>query len=253
MAKKHGKEIKTSGEAKDKSQKVPQRDKIKSELTIFHREDLTEKQKAYLEIILDKKTNIVFMNGGAGTGKSFLSIYAGLMALNDKTQSDILYLRSPIESASRSIGYLPGTQEEKSSAYLGPLLDKLDELLPRNEATELVKDSRVKGDVINFIRGSSWNAKFVIADEMQNATAEELKTLMSRLGKYSKLIILGDPGQSDIGSKSAFLKYFDLFNNSESKDYGIYCVSFTREDIVRSRILGYILDRIEGTYTPPKA
>jgi phosphate starvation-inducible PhoH-like protein len=251
MAKKHvGTEETVDGHKKDKSQKVPQRDKLKHELNIYHRDDLTEKQKQYLEIILDKKTNIVFLNGCSGTSKTFLSLYAGLMAINAKTQSDILYLRSAIESASKSLGALPGDILEKVTPYLSPLHDKLEELLPSNEVTMLIKENRITGNVVNFIRGSSWNAKFIIVDESQNLNHLELKTIMTRLGKYSKLIILGDPSQSDLNSKSGFMPYFDLFNNDESKEYGIHCLSFTRQDIVRSKILGYILDRIEGTYTP---
>lgn len=252
MAKKHsGTEDVSDTSKKDKSQKVPQRDKLKHDLNIYHRDDLTEKQKQYLDIILDKKTNIVFLSGPSGSSKTFLSLYAGLMALNSKTQSDILYLRSAIESASKSLGALPGDILEKVNPYLSPLHDKLEELLPSNEATMLIKENRISGNVVNFIRGSSWNARFVIVDEGQNLTHLELKTVMTRLGKYSKLIILGDPSQSDLNGKSAFMPYFDLFNSEESKDYGIHCLSFSRQDIVRSRILGYILDRIEGTYTPP--
>lgn len=238
-------------EHKDRSQKVPQRDKIKTSLSIYHRNDLTEKQKGILELILDKKTNIVFISGCAGTSKTYLAVYAGLMALNNKTQSDILYLRSAIESASKSLGYLPGDKDLKTEVYLAPLKDKLDELLPRTEMEELMKDGRIKGEMVNYIRGSSWNAKYVIAEESQNYSKNEILTIMTRLGKHSKLIIIGDPGQVDMKEKSAFMPFFDLFNTEESKDYGIYCVSFTRADIVRSKILGYILDKIEGTYTPP--
>lgn len=249
MAKKHkpGEEI----GKKDKSQKVPQRDKIKQELSILHRDDLTQKQLDYIDLILDKNTNIVFINGPAGSSKTYVAVYAALMALNKKSQSDILYLRSAIESSSRSLGHLPGSAEEKINVYLAPLQDKLEELLPKNEVDALIKDQRIIGNVVNYIRGASWNAKFVIVDESQNLTPKELKTVMSRLGKYSKLIILGDPGQSDLKEESGFLKYFDLFNSEESKEYGIHAVSFTRADIVRSKILGYILDKIERTYTPP--
>lgn len=236
---------------KDKSPVIPQRDKLKSGLNIFHRQDLTDKQKELIELINDKKTNIVFVSGCAGTSKSFTAIYAGLLALNNKTQSDILYLRSAIESASKSLGALPGDLELKVSPYLAPLYDKLEELLPKGDIDVLKKENRIAGNVVNFVRGSSWNAKYVIVDESQNLTPLELKTIVTRLGKYSKLIICGDPGQSDLKEKSGFMPMFDLFNSEESKDYGIHCFSFTRADIVRSRFLGYILDKIEGTYSPP--
>lgn len=234
---------------KDKSQKIPQRDKLKQELSIYHRDDLTDKQKSFLGTILDKKTNIVFLKGPAGTSKTFLAVYAALMALSNKNQSDILYVRAPIE-VGKSLGHLPGTEAEKVNAYLAPLYDKVEELLPKNEAEMLLKDNRIAGTVPNYLRGQNWNARFVIVDEAQNLGSVEMKVIISRLGKYGKLIFLADESQADIKGPVEFLRYFDLFNNEESKSYGIHALSFAREDIVRSPILGYILDRIEGIYIP---
>jgi phosphate starvation-inducible protein PhoH and related proteins len=235
---------------RDKSQKVPQRDKLKQELSIYTRDDYTEKQKYLIDLILDKKTNIVFVSGCAGTSKTHIAVYAGLKALSNKSQSDILYLRSAVESASKSLGALPGEVNDKIGPYLIPLQDKLEEMLPKCEVDALIKDQRIQGNVVNYIRGASWNAKYIIVDESQNLTKEELKTVLSRMGKYSKLIICGDPDQSDLKEKSGFMDMFDKFNSPTSEEYGIYCFSFSRADIVRSKFLGYILDVIEGTYTP---
>jgi phosphate starvation-inducible PhoH-like protein len=234
---------------KDRSQKIPQRDKLKQELSIYHREDITEKQKKFLDVILDKKTNVVFLKGPAGSSKTFLAVYAALIALSNKQQSDILYIRAPIE-VGKSIGHLPGTEAEKTNAYLAPLYDKIEELLPKNEAEMLLKENRIAGTVPNFLRGQNWNARFVIVDEAQNLGPVEMKVIISRLGKYGKLIFLADESQADIRGPVEFIRYFDLFNNQESMNYGIYALSFTRKDIVRSPILGYILDRIEGVYDP---
>ena len=235
---------------KDKSVKVPQRDKLEQELSIYHRDDLTEKQKQFLDVILSKKTNIIFLRGNAGTSKTFLAIYAGLMALNSKTQADITYIRAPIE-VGKSIGYLPGEFNEKIDNYLIPLYDKLEELLPKSDIDYLLKDQRITGNIPNFVRGQNWNAKYVIIDEAQNIDAGTMKTLISRIGKYSKVIFLADESQTDVRGPVEFMRYFDLFNDESSKELGIHCLSFTRQDIVRSPILGYILDKIEGTYTPP--
>jgi len=250
-AKKNNSSSECKNEKVDNSVRVPQREKLKQELHIYHRNDLTEKQKELVELILDKKTNIVFISGCSGVSKTFCAVYAGLMALNNKAQSDILYLRSAIESSSKSLGALPGDINLKITPYLAPLYDKLEELLPKPDVDLLTNENRINGNVVNFIRGASWNAKFVIVDESQNLNAQELKTVLSRMGKHSKLIILGDPSQSDLKEKSGFMSFFDLFNSEESKDYGIHCFSFTRADIVRSKFLGYILDKIEGVYTPP--
>lgn len=232
----------------DKSSHIPQRDKLKQNLSIYHRDDLTEKQLKYLDIISDKKTNIVFLKGAAGTSKTFLAAYAGLIALNDKRQSDILYIRAPIE-VGKSIGHLPGTLEEKVSAYLAPLYDKIEELLPRNEADLLLKEKRIEGTIPNFLRGQSWNARFIIVDEAQNLDAESMKVIITRLGKYSKLLFLADESQTDLKKSGEFMRYFDLFNDETSASKGIHSLSFTKEDIVRSPLLSYIIDRIEGVYT----
>lgn len=236
---------------KDKSAKVFQRDKLNFDLHLHHRDDLTAKQLGLLDLIADKKTNIVFINGPAGTSKTFLAVYAALLALEKKSQSDIVYIRSIIESASKSMGALPGDADEKLLPFIAPLYDKLEELIDKPDIDRLLKENRIKGMPVNFVRGSSWNAKFIIVDESQNLTPIELKTIITRMGKYSKMIIMGDSGQTDLKEKSGFMPLFDLFSGEESHEYGIHTFSFDKKDIVRSKILGYILDRIEGTYTPP--
>ncbi len=230
----------------DKSVKVPQRDKIAYELNIRQRDDLTDNQKRFIDLAMDKSTRVIFVSGPAGTSKTFVSVLAGLMTLNKHSVSDILYIRSVVESASRSMGFLPGEAGDKMLPYLQPLLDKLDEMLPADQIALLTKEKRVEGTVVNFLRGASFNAKFIIADEAQNFDTKELTTIMTRLGKFSKLIIAGDPGQSDINGKSGFVKMCDLFNDEESRKNGIHYFSFTKEDIVRSGILKYIVERLES-------
>jgi phosphate starvation-inducible protein PhoH len=90
------------------------------------------------------------------------------------------------------------------------------------------------------------NAQYIICDESQNFTFKELTTAITRLGKFSKIIILADPNQSDINGRSGFMPMFDLFNSEESKNQGIHCFSFTKDDIVRSGILRYISEKIEN-------
>lgn len=230
----------------DKSIKVPQRDKIDFPLNIRMRQDLTENQKKLIDLILDKNTKLVFIDGPAGTSKTFVAIMAGLMLLNKHSVSDILYVRSIAESASKSLGSLPGTQEEKIMPFLMPMIEKLDELLPKDEVTRLVKEERVSGTPINYLRGASFNARFILADESQNLTKKELTTLVTRLGQFSKMIVAGDKEQSDINGQSGFSHFFDLFNDEESRENGIHCFAFTKDDIVRSGILRYIIGRLES-------
>jgi phosphate starvation-inducible PhoH-like protein len=234
-----------SGAATDKSTKVPQRDKIGFDLSISQRADLTDKQKELIHLILDKNTKVVFLSGPAGTSKTYVSVLAGLMLMQKRAVSDILYIRSVVESASRSLGYLPGEAGMKMEPYTRPLHDKMEEMLPKCEVDRLVKENRIEGIPVNFLRGASFNAKFIISDESQNETREELLTILTRVGQFSKIVICGDPSQSDIGSKSAFQKTFDMFNDEESRENGIHCFSFTKDDIVRSKIVKYIVERFE--------
>lgn len=229
----------------DKSKHIHQASKLDWILNIKERGDLTNKQKELIDIILDKNTKIVFVNGPAGCSKTFLAVYCGLMLLNSKNVSNIVYVRTIIESASRSLGSLPGTESEKMEPFTLPLMDKLEEFLSIGEIKKLNAEKRIRGIPVNFLRGASMNAQYVIADEAQNFNFKELLTTISRLGEYSKLVFLMDPDQSDINGRSGALPMFDLFNTEESKKNGIHCFSFTKEDIVRSGILKFILERIE--------
>lgn len=230
----------------DSSPLVPQRDKIGFELHIKERDDITPKQKELIDLILDKETKVVFISGPAGTSKTFVSVLAGLKLLNKRAISDLLYIRTVVESASRSLGYLPGEQGEKMEPYLRPLQDKMEEMISHHDIERLKKEKRIEGAPVNYIRGASFNAKFILVDEAQNLDIKEITTVITRLGMFSKMIIAGDPGQSDINGKSGFIKFFDWFNDEESRKNGIHCFSFTKDDIVRSGVLKYIVERIEA-------
>lgn len=231
----------------DKSAFVPQRDKLKDGLSINPRYQWTDRQKELINLILGKDTKVVFVNGPAGTAKTLVGVYAGLALLNERKVSDMVFVRSLIESASRSMGALPGEAKDKFEPYAMPLNDKLSELLPPCDINRLYAEQRIQLVPINFVRGASYNVKYILSDESQNLDYKELTTLISRLGRFSKIVILGDAGQSDINGKSGFIKMFDLFNDEASRIQGIHCFSFTKDDIVRSGILRYIMERIEGT------
>ena len=230
---------------RDRSPIVPQRNKIDRTLNIVRRNDLTEKQKDFLKLALDSNTKIVFVSGPAGTGKSFLTVLAALELINSKKVSDLLYLRSIVESSSRSMGFLPGDVSLKVGVYLRPLTDKLEEFLSARDIKYLTEDSRISGEPINFLRGQNWNARVVIVDEAQNIDFCEHVTILSRIGKFSKVFVCGDPMQSDINSKSGFVPMYTLFDNEESRKEGIYVFNFTKDDIVRSGLVKYIIGVIE--------
>lgn len=231
---------------KDTSPKIPQNEKLKNNIQINQRE-LTKNQLNLLDILQNKNTKLVFVSGPAGTSKTFTSILAGLKLLNDKKVSEIIYVRSVVESSDNKLGFLPGEVDEKLSPYIQPLLDKLEELIPKCEVEKLKKEERIHGFPINFLRGLNWNAKCIIADEAQNMNKKELITLITRLGEFSKMYICGDPDQSDINGKSGFLQIMELFDDDESRENGVYIFKFTEEDIVRSALVKFIIKKLKKT------
>ena len=235
---------KNKKQREDKSPIVPQKNKIKSEIEINQRE-LTIKQKQFLDIALDKNTKLMFVSGPAGTSKTYISVLAALMLMNQKRVSDLLYLRSAVESADSKIGFLPGEADEKMAPYIQPLLDKLSELTTKSAIDLLQKENRLDSIPIGFLRGLNWNAKSIIADEAQNMTYKELVTLVTRVGEFSKVFILGDPEQSDINGKSGFIKMMNQFDDNESKEHGIYTFRFEEEDIVRSGLVKFIIKKLK--------
>jgi len=235
---------KNKKQREDKSPIVPQKNKIKSEIEINQRE-LTIKQKQFLDIALDKNTKLMFVSGPAGTSKTYISVLAALMLMNQKRVSDLLYLRSAVESADSKIGFLPGEADEKMAPYIQPLLDKLSELTTKSAIDLLQKENRLDSIPIGFLRGLNWNAKSIIADEAQNMTYKELVTLVTRVGEFSKVFILGDPEQSDINGKSGFMKMMNQFDDTESKEHGIYTFRFEEDDIVRSGLVKFIIKKLK--------
>jgi phosphate starvation-inducible PhoH-like protein len=235
----------TSNEIKkDYSPIIPQRSKIQIPLSIYERADFTTKQRDFVNLVLDKKVKLLFVTGPAGTTKSYLSIYCALKMLNEKRISDLIYVRSIVESTENKIGYLPGEIESKTSPYMEPLYDKLDELLPKNEIDLLKKDQRLNTIPISFLRGANWNAKFIFSDESQNMTMKELTTLITRVGQFSKIIVAGDPEQSDVNGKSGFIKMINTFDDEESRSNGIYVFKFTEDDILRSELVKFIVKKL---------
>ena len=233
-----------SEDTTDKSPIVYQRGKLSRPLNISKR-PLTDRQKEFLELVLDKKCKLMFISGPAGSSKTYMAIYAGLTLMSEKRVSDIIYVRSAVESSDYSLGFLPGEMKDKLSPYLQPLEEKIEELLPKDDISILKKEDRLIPMPIGFVRGASWNAKCIIADESQNFSKKEILTLISRVGEFSKLLVCADPEQSDINGKSGFIPMMNHFNDEESRSNGIYTFEFTEEDIVRSALVKFIIGKMK--------
>ena len=208
----------------------------------------TDKQKEFFKIALHKDTKIIFVEGPAGTSKSLLSVYCGLQLLNMKVISDIMYLRSAVESSESKLGFLPGSAEEKLMFYNMPFLDKLDELLENARIEKLQNEGRISMFPVNFARGMNWTNKCVILDEAQNSTVKEITTVLTRLGKETKCFVLADPMQTDLRSDrlcGGFEKLYRLFTDQESQAMGIHTFKFDEDDIMRSELCKFIVKKLK--------
>lgn len=212
---------------------------------------LTEVHESFLQMLLYKDTKMVFVDGPAGSAKSYLAVYGALQMLLKKQAKQIVYIRSIIESASKSIGSLPGEVGEKFHPWALPLIEKLDELVGSKVGGELMREDYVKCMPVNFVRGLTFRDSVVIVDESQNLVTSELIAILTRFGENTKYVVIGDSRQSDIGNKSGFSKVQHVFNNVESEDKGIHSFLFTENEVVRSEILKFIVGKLETiNHTP---
>ncbi len=229
---------------KDTSPTVSQRDKIAFEVKI--REfNWSEKQKRLIELIQGKNSKVIFVQGPAGSAKTHLAVYTALRALNEKRIGEIVYVRQPVESSKYNVGYLKGDLQEKLTPYAQPLEDKLNEFLAKGDIDKLKKEERIICAPVGHMRGRTFNANYILVDEAQNLTSEDFLLILTRLGKFSKMIVTGDIMQPDV-KNSAFQKVACLFDDEKSAEKGIHSFTFGKEDIFRNEILAYIIEKFES-------
>lgn len=152
-------------------------------------------QKRYVELM--RRKPLVFGVGPAGTGKTFLAVAMGVRRLLDKQVRRIILTRPAIE-AGESLGFLPGTFEEKVSPYMRPLYDGLEEMLDYNKVQRLTEQGMIEIAPLAYMRGRTLNDAFVILDEAQNATRQQMKMLLTRIGTGTTVVVTGDPTQVDL-------------------------------------------------------
>ena len=220
-------------------------DSLKLDFKITVPFELTQKQIAFNKLLMHKNTNIVFCNGPAGTSKTFGAVYAALQLIKAKLKDNILYIRSAVESSSARMGFLPGEAEDKFAAYTYPLYEKLEELIPPQAVKTLVTNKVITTESTCFIRGRTFKDTVVIIDEPQNLTRKELLLLLTRFGKNTKMVLVGDFTQSDIKGND-YRRVFEEFRyNKGSRENGIEFFEFTKDDILRSPIIKHIAEVFE--------
>lgn len=191
-------------------------------------------QGEYLEAI--KSNDIIFGIGSAGTGKTFIAAsYAASQLFHRKV--DKVVLTRPNVETGRGLGFLPGTLEEKYAPYLLPFDAIFNKALGKGFYEYCLKSKTIEPTPLGFLRGTTFENCIVLVDEAQNCTREEMKMLLSRIGKNCKMIFSGDTEQSDIGNDSGLE---DAVNRLEGIN-GIAIVDFLDEDIVRSKLCKAII------------
>ncbi len=196
----------------------------------------TLNQKRYVDAI-DKHT-IVFGIGPAGTGKTYLAMAKAVQALQSKNVNRIILSRPAVEAGER-LGYLPGTLSEKIDPYLRPLYDALHDMVDPETIPKLLAAGTIEVAPLAFLRGRSLNDAFIILDEAQNTTAEQMKMFLTRLGFGSQMVVTGDTSQVDLpgGTRSGLRVVENILTGVEDVSFN----RLTSHDVVRHRLVGRIV------------
>ena len=197
-------------------------------------------QRRYVDAI--ESHDMVFGIGPSGTGKTYLAVAMAVEALLTKEVSRIILARPAVEAGER-LGYLPGTLQEKINPYLRPLYDALYDVLDPDRVERYLEKSIIEIAPIAFMRGRTLNDAFVILDEAQNTTSEQMKMFLTRLGFNSKAVVPGDITQIDLpnGRRSGLIEAIDVVGKVE----GISFIYFTERDVVRHSLVQRIIRAYE--------
>jgi phosphate starvation-inducible PhoH-like protein len=204
----------------------------------------TPNQKRYVEAV--RRNDLVFVIGPAGTGKTYLAMALAVAALLEKRYKRIVLTRPAVEAGER-LGFLPGDIEEKVNPYLRPLYDALNDLVDVERARKMVERGVIEVAPLAFMRGRTLHSCFVILDEAQNTTIEQMKMFLTRLGPESRAVVTGDVTQTDLapGQASGLLHAMDILRDVS----GIGFCELDGGDVVRHRLVREIVRAYEQAAT----
>jgi phosphate starvation-inducible PhoH-like protein len=208
----------------------------------------TATQRRYIEAM--QKNDLTFGIGPAGTGKSYLSVALAVQALFAKQVSRIILTRPAVE-AGEKLGFLPGDLQDKVDPYLRPLYDALFDLVDAERVTKMLEKRIIEVAPLAFMRGRTLSDAFIILDEAQNTTGEQMKMFLTRIGFGSKAVVTGDITQIDLprGQKSGLKEAEKILGNLE----GIEFVYFGKKDVVRHKLVQMIVEAYEDHTNKEKA
>jgi len=208
-------------------------------------EPKSDSQVEYVEMLEDSRYKMIIANGAAGTGKTLLACQSAIKELYDGDIDKIIITR-PVVPVEEDIGFLPGTLNKKMDPWTRPIMDIFNDFHSKNNLKNMMKENTIEISPLGFMRGRTFKNAFIIADEMQNCSPNQMIMLLTRLGDNSKIVITGDLKQCDkdwSGLKD-LLEKLDLYYSNEKekmKEDGIGIIEFTNLDVQRSELVSKIL------------
>ena len=187
----------------------------------------------------DPNTNIVFAVGPAGTGKTMISTLAGIRGLQDHTIDKFVVTR-PAVSADEDLGFLPGTLEEKMAPWTRPIFDVFREYFYSGEIESMIKEGVIEISPLAYMRGRTFKDAYIIADEMQNATPNQMKMLLTRIGSNSQMAVTGDLAQADRLKDNGLIDFITHLERKELKHIDV--CHFNSQDIERHEAVKEVLE-----------
>jgi phosphate starvation-inducible PhoH-like protein len=207
----------------------------------------TPTQGAYIEAV--RKHELVFGIGPAGTGKTYLAVACAAEALMNGEVDRIVLSRPAVEAGER-LGFLPGDMKEKVDPYLRPLYDALYDMMPASLVAKGIAENQIEIAPLAFMRGRTLTSAFIILDEAQNTTPQQMKMFLTRLGEGSRMVVTGDPTQVDLpsGASSGLADAVSVLKGVS----GVASVGFSNSDIVRHALVGRIVAAYDKKAPKPK-
>jgi phosphate starvation-inducible PhoH-like protein len=196
-------------------------------------------QKVYLSKLQDESKSIILAMGPAGTGKTMLAVQVGIMMYQDGLVDKIVITR-PAVSVDEDLGFLPGDLNEKMAPWTRPIFDVLGEYYQKKEIASMLEEGTIEISPLAYMRGRTFKHAYIVADEMQNATVNQMKMLLTRLGEGSKMVVTGDLAQADRVSDNGLIDFCNLLEKKQYLEH-IDIIRFDTKDIERHNAVKEVL------------